>query len=227
MGQKTNPRGFRLSVNRNWRSRWFANKQQFGDRLKEDREIRDFLMAKPCCSGTSSIEVNRMSDKLEVIIRTARPGVVIGKKGSEIDILRADLSKFTGKDVWIGVEEIKRPDADAKIVADGIARQLERRVAFKRAMKKAIQSAMEAGAVGIRVQVSGRLGGAEIARTEGYKEGRVPLQTLRDDIDFAYAESKTGYGIIGVKVWINLGERAAVQKRPDAPKEKRQKVGAQ
>jgi len=206
MGQKTSPTGFRLIIRKNWKSVWFAKNQDFGDFLKQDLEIRKYLMTKPCCVGASDITVKRMSDKIEVTIHTARPGLVIGKKGSEIDVLKNDLKDFTGREVWVEVSEIKRPDLDAKLVADGIAKQLERRVAFRRVMKKAIQSAMDAGAAGIKVQLSGRIGGAEIARTEWYKEGRVPLHTLRADIDYAHGRAETTYGSIGVKVWINKGE---------------------
>lgn len=216
MGQKTNPIGFRLAVSRKWKSRWYANKQEFGTLLLEDTEIRSFLMKQPCCQGTSEISIRRMSGKIEITIHTARPGLVIGKKGSEIDVLRGQISKLTGKEVWIEVEEIKRPDQDAKIVADAIAKQLERRIPFRRAMKKAMQSVLEAGAAGVRVQVSGRLGGAEIARREWYKDGIIPLQTLRSDIDFAYGRAETTYGSIGVKVWINRGERVEVARK--APK---------
>jgi small subunit ribosomal protein S3 len=213
MGQKTNPIGFRLALNRGWKSRWYANKQQFGSHLIEDKLIRDTLMPKQCCQGTSYITIRRMSDKIEITIHTAKPGLVIGKKGSEIDVLRAELSKVTGKDVWIEVEEIKRPDLDAKILADGIAKQLERRIPFRRALKKAMQSVLEAGGLGVRVQVSGRLGGAEIARREWYKEGIIPLQTLRNDIDFALGRAETTYGSIGVKVWINRGEANPLDKK--------------
>ncbi len=206
MGQKTSPTGFRLIVRKNWKSVWFAKKQNFGEFLKQDLEIRKFLLAKPCCVGASDITVKRMSDKIEVTIHTARPGLVIGKKGAEIDGLKAELKTFTGKEVWIEVDEIKRPDLDAKLVAEGIAKQLERRVAFRRVMKKALQSSMDAGAAGIKVQLSGRIGGAEIARTEWYKEGRVPLHTLRADIDYATGRAETTYGSIGVKVWINKGD---------------------
>ncbi|MCB1111378.1 MAG: 30S ribosomal protein S3 [Chlamydiales bacterium] len=206
MGQKVNPIGLRLIRNRNWRSRWFANKQEFGDLLIEDHKIREFLVKKSACQGASKIVIRRMSGKIEVTIHTARPGLVIGKKGAEIDALKAELSKYTGKEVWIEVQEIKRPDLDAKIVADGIAKQLERRIPFRRAMKKALQSTMDAGALGIKVMCSGRLGGAEIARTEWYKEGSTPLHTLRANIDYAEGRAETTYGSIGVKVWINLGE---------------------
>jgi small subunit ribosomal protein S3 len=206
MGQKTNPVSFRLVRNRNWRSKWFANKKEFGAMLVEDQLLRSYLIKKPICVGTSQIKIRRMSEKIEVTICTARPGLVIGKKGAEIDILKGELFKLTGKDVWIEVEEIKRPDLDAKIVADGIAKQLERRIPFRRAMKKAMQASTDAGALGIKVQCSGRLGGAEIARTEWYKEGSTPLHTLRADIDYAHGRAETTYGSIGVKVWIYRGE---------------------
>ncbi|MCH9630502.1 MAG: 30S ribosomal protein S3 [Chlamydiia bacterium] len=206
MGQKISPIGFRLVLSKKWKSKWFANKKQFGVLLKEDLEIRKFLMKKSSCIGTSKIEIKRMSDKIEVVIHTARPGLVIGKKGAEIDVLKKELKKLTGKEIWIEVEEIKRPDLDAQLVADGIAKQIERRVAFRRVLKKSIQAAMDAGAVGIKVELSGRVGGAEIARTEWYKEGRIPLHTLKVDIDYATARSETTYGTIGVKVWINNGK---------------------
>ncbi len=206
MGQKTSPTGFRLVRNKKWRSVWYANKQEFGNLLGEDHVIRKYLMTKPCCQGTSQLTIKRMSGKIEVTIHTARPGLVIGKKGAEIDVLKQELKKLTGKDIWIEVEEIKRPDLDAKLVAEGIAKQLERRVPFRRVMKKAIQATIDAGAAGIKVQISGRIGGAEIARTEWYKEGRIPLQTLRAEIDYAHGRAETTYGSIGVKVWINKGE---------------------
>lgn len=206
MGQKVNPISFRLVRNKNWRSKWFANKQEFGQLLIEDFKIRECLLKKPACVGTSQIKIRRMSEKVEVTICTARPGLVIGKKGAEIDALKQELFLMTGKEVWIEVEEIKRPDLDAKVVADAIAKQLERRIPFRRAMKKAMQSSMDAGAIGIKVQCSGRLGGAEIARTEWYKEGSTPLHTLRADVDFAMGRAETTYGSIGVKVWIYRGE---------------------
>lgn len=206
MGQKTSPTGFRLIYNKKWKSLWYANKQEFGEQLGEDKFIRDYLLAKPACSGTSLIQIKRMSGKVEVTIHTARPGLVIGKKGAEIDILKQDLKKLTGKDIWIEIEEIKRPDLDSKLVADGIAKQLERRMPFRRVIKKAIQSSMEAGAAGVKVAISGRVGGAEIARTEWYKEGRIPLHTIKADIDYGIGRAETTYGSIGVKVWINKGE---------------------
>jgi small subunit ribosomal protein S3 len=207
MGQKTSPTGFRLVFNRRWKSVWFSNKQETANLLAEDKKIRDFLMSKPCCQGTSGITIKRMSGKIEVTIHTARPGLVIGKKGAEIDVLKSELKALTGgKDVFVEVDEIKRPDMDAKLVADSIAKQLERRVPFRRVLKKSMQTAIDAGAAGIRVQISGRIGGAEIARTEWYKEGRIPLQTLRADIDYSMGRAETTYGSIGVKVWINRGE---------------------
>lgn len=212
MGQKANPISFRLICNRNWRSKWFANKKEFGHLLIEDFKLREYLMKKPACQGTSQIKIRRMSEKIEVTICTARPGLVIGKKGAEIDTLKSELFALTGKEVWIEVEEIKRPDLDAKVVADGIAKQLERRIPFRRAMKKAMQSTIDAGALGIKVQCSGRLGGAEIARTEWYKEGSTPLHTLRADIDYAMGRAETTYGSIGVKVWIYRGDDTSTKK---------------
>ncbi|MDR3624047.1 MAG: 30S ribosomal protein S3 [Chlamydiales bacterium] len=206
MGQKVCPIGFRLVTNRKWRSIWFANKQEFGSLLIEDQEIRRFLMKKPSFVGTSRLTIRRMSEKIEVTIHTARPGLVIGKKGAEIDVLKADLKKLLGKEVWIEVDEIKRPDLEAKLVAENIARQLEKRLPFRRVLKKAMQATMDAGAAGIKILISGRIGGAEIARDEGYKEGKIPLHTLRADIDYATARAETTYGTIGVKVWINKGE---------------------
>ncbi len=206
MGQKVSPTGFRLVTRKRWLSNWYANKQEFGQLIAEDTKIRKYLMSKPACQGASRLQIKRMSGKIEVTIFTSRPGLVIGKKGAEIDILKADLRAFTGKEVWIEVEEIKRPDLDAKLVADGIAKQLERRIPFRRVLKKVMQISMDAGAAGIKVQISGRIGGAEIARVEWYKEGRIPLHTLRADIDYAMGRAETTYGSIGVKVWINRGE---------------------
>jgi len=212
MGQKTNPIGFRLQLTKKWQSKWFANKQEFGPHLVEDYQIRKYLLKKSVCSGTSKINIRRMSDKIEVTIVTSRPGLVIGKKGTEIEALKKELSKLTGKDVFVEVEEIKRPDLDAQVVADNIARQLERRVPFRRAMKKQIETTMNSGALGIKVAVSGRLGGAEIARTEWYKEGKIPLHNLRADIDYAMGRGETTYGSLGVKVWIYRGEMNLTKK---------------
>ncbi len=207
MGQKTSPIGFRLALKKKWKSLWFANKKEFGKHLFEDKLMRDFLQKKPCCVGTAEIMIKRMSEKIEVTLHTARPGLVIGKKGAEIEIMKQELKRLTGKDVWIEVAEIKRPDLDAKLVAEAIAKQLERRVAFRRVLKKSIQATMDAGAAGIKVQISGRIGGSEIARTEWYKEGQIPLHTLRANIQYATARAETTYGSIGVKVWINKGEQ--------------------
>jgi small subunit ribosomal protein S3 len=219
MGQKVCPIGLRTCITKKWGSLWFGNKNEFASLLVEDHNIREYLKKKSCCQqGTSKVVIRRMSGKIEVTIVTARPGLVIGKKGAEIEQLKKELSKLVNRDVWVEVQEVKRPDLDAKLVADGIARQLERRVAFRRAMKKALQSTMDAGAVGIKIQVSGRLGGAEIARTEWYKEGRIPLHTLRADIDYAMGRAETTYGSLGVKVWINHGEEAASKKKaPQVP----------
>lgn len=214
MGQKVSPTGFRLVRRKKWLSTWFANKEEFGDLIGEDKKIRTYLFAKPACQGASRIQIKRMSGKIEVTIVTARPGLVIGKKGAEIDVLKNELKRLTGKEIWIEVEEIKRPDLDAKLVADGIAKQLERRVPFRRVLKKSMQTTMDAGAAGIKVQISGRIGGAEIARVEWYKEGRIPLHTLRSDIDFANGRAETTYGSIGVKVWINKGDEVLTPAKP-------------
>jgi len=214
MGQKVSPTGFRLVRRKKWLSTWFANKQEFGSLIGEDRKIRQYLVKKPACQGASRFVIKRMSGKIEVTIMTARPGLVIGKKGAEIDVLKNELRHLTGKEVWIEVEEIKRPDLDAKLVADGIAKQLERRIPFRRILKKAMQTSMDAGAAGIKVQVSGRIGGAEIARVEWYKEGRIPLHTLRADIDYSEGRAETTYGSIGVKVWINKGEEVIASNKP-------------
>lgn len=221
MGQKVNPTGFRLVTRKRWTSNWFAGKQDFGNQIGEDKKIRSLLLTKSACQGASRFQIKRMSGKIEVTIFTSRPGLVIGKKGAEIDILKGQLRTLTGKEVWIEVEEIKRPDLDAKLVADGIAKQLERRIPFRRVLKKAMQTSMDAGAAGIKVQVSGRIGGAEIARVEWYKEGRIPLHTLRSDIDYATGRAETTYGSIGVKVWINKGEEIIA-----APKQQVSTVGA-
>ncbi len=217
MGQKVCPIGFRVIRNKRWRSRWFANKQEFGALVVEDERIRRFLAKQSSCQGASRFIIKRMADKVEVTIHTARPGLVIGKKGIEIESLKQALRKFTGKDIWIEVEEVRRPDLEASLVAEAIARQLERRVAFRRVMKKAMQATMDSGALGVKVQVSGRVGGAEIARTEWYKDGQVPLLTLRADIDYAAARSQTTYGVIGVKVWINRGEDIVEGMTPQEP----------
>ena len=205
MGQKTHPIGFRLGVIKPWSSRWFATKEMPA-LLKEDDLIRKYLMARLGHAAIAQIEIERKPGKVTVTIHTGRPGVVIGKRGAEVDKLRDELAQLTAKEAAVNVEEIKRPELSAQLVADNIARQLEQRISFRRAMKRAVQSTMRMGALGIRVRVSGRLGGSEIARTEGYREGRVPLHTLRADIDYATSTAKTTYGTIGVKIWIFKGE---------------------
>ena len=212
MGQKVSPIGFRLARRKKWLSNWYANKQEFGGLLGEDRKIREFLLKQPALVGTSCLSVKRSGEKIEVTIHTARPGLVIGKKGAEIDALKAELRRKTGKEVWVEVEEIKRPDLDARLVSEGIAKQIERRVPFRRVLKKAIQTTIDAGAAGIKVQISGRIGGAEIARTEWYKEGTIPLHTIRADIDYGVGRAETTYGSIGVKVWIHRGEEIQLPK---------------
>lgn len=205
MGQKTHPTGFRLGVLKDWKSRWYAEKD-FPRLLQEDETIRKYLSRRLAHAAVSSIEIERKPSKIVVSIYTARPGVVIGKRGSEVDKLRDELGVLTNAEVSVNVEEVKRPELDAKLVAENVAHQLRQRISFRRAMKRALQSAQRAGAEGIRIQCAGRLGGAEIARTEGYNEGRVPLHTLRADIDYAEVEAFTTYGVIGVKCWIFLGE---------------------
>lgn len=206
MGQKVNPHGLRVGVIKDWDSTWFANKKDFSDLLVEDYNIRNFIKKELYQAGISKVNIERAAGKVKVSIYTQKPGVVIGRGGEGVEALRDKLSKMTGKDVVVNVEEIKNPDVDAQLVAENIAGALERRVAFRRAMKSAIQRSMRAGALGIKTQVSGRLGGADIARAEGYSEGTIPLQTLRADIDYGFAEANTTYGKIGVKVWIYKGE---------------------
>lgn len=206
MGQKVNPVGFRIGVIRDWESKWFANKKEYTELLHEDIKIRDYVFKRLKDASVSTVEIERAANRVNVNIHTAKPGMVIGKGGSEVDALRNQLNSMTGKRVHINITEIKSPEMNAKLVADGIAQQLERRVAFRRAMKQSIQRTMRSGAKGIKVQVSGRLAGAEIARTEGYSEGTVPLHTLRADIDYATSEAHTTYGRIGVKVWIYRGQ---------------------
>jgi small subunit ribosomal protein S3 len=205
MGQKTNPIGFRLGINRTWDSRWFAD-ENYGELLHEDLRLRAYLMKRLVQAGVSRVVIERPAKKARVTIHTARPGVVIGKKGADIELLRRDLSKMTKSEVALNIVEIRKPEIDARLVAENIAQQLERRVAFRRAMKRAVQSAMRLGAEGIRITCAGRLGGAEIARTEWYREGRVPLHTLRADVDFGVATALTTYGTCGVKVWVFKGE---------------------
>lgn len=205
MGQKINPIGLRLGVNKTWDSRWFAS-EGYAEKLHEDLKIRKYLKKNLNAAGISKIIIERPSKKARVTIHTARPGVVIGKKGADIDKIKKDLAKFTKDEVHLNIVEIRKPELDAVLIAEGIAQQLERRIAFRRAMKRAVQSALRLGALGIRINVSGRLGGAEIARMEWYREGRVPLHTLRADVDYGIANALTTYGIIGIKVWVFKGE---------------------
>jgi small subunit ribosomal protein S3 len=205
MGQKTHPLGFRLGIIKAWKSRWYAERD-FRHLLAEDETIRKYLHRRLSHASLAAVEIDRKPQKVVVTLHTARPGVVIGKQGSEVDKLRDELSHLTKSEVSVNVEEVKRPEVNAQLVADGVAHQLVQRVSFRRAMKRAVQSAMRAGAEGIKIQCGGRLGGAEIARSEGYHEGRVPLHTLRADIDYAQSTARTTYGTIGVKVWIFKGE---------------------
>ena len=204
MGQKVNPKGFRLAVRRDWESRWFAGKGDYAEAVNEDYRIREFLNKKLKAASVPRIFIERAGQRIRVKIYTARPGVVIGQKGSALETLKADLAKFLGKDVLVDIQEIKKPDLVAYLVAESVALQLERRVSFRRAIKKAISSCMSAGADGVKLQVSGRLGGAEIARTEWQRKGRIPLHTLRENIDYGFTEAYTVYGKIGVKCWLCL-----------------------
>lgn len=205
MGQKINPIGFRLGVIKTWESKWYAE-ADYAKLLHEDLKLRDFLKKRLYHSGVSKIEIERAANKAKINIFTARPGLIIGKKGSEVETLKKELAKLTEKEVFLNIQEVRKPELDAQLVAENVALQLERRIAFRRAMKKSVTSALKFGAKGIRIQCSGRLGGAEMSRTEWYREGRVPLHTLRADIDYGFAEAKTTYGIIGVKVLIFKGE---------------------
>jgi len=205
MGQKVNPHGLRVGIIKDWDSKWYAD-GEFADFLVEDYNIREYLKKKLYSAGVAKIEIERASDRVKVIIYTAKPGVVIGKGGAEIEITKKELTKLTGKKVLVDIKEIKRPDKDAQLVAENIAQQLENRVSFRRAMKSCMGRTMKAGAEGIKAAVSGRLAGADIARTEFYSEGTIPLQTLRADIDYGFAEADTTYGKLGVKVWIYKGE---------------------
>jgi small subunit ribosomal protein S3 len=205
MGQKTHPHGFRLGVIKDWRSRWYAEKD-FPRLLKEDETIRKYLHRRLAHAALSQVEIERKPSKIVVTLHTARPGVVIGKRGAEVDKLRDELAMLTNAEISVNVEEIKRPEVDARLVAENVAHQLRQRISFRRAMKRAVQAAIRSGAEGIKIMTSGRLGGAEIARTEGYNEGRVPLHTLRADIDYAQIHAFTTYGTIGVKCWVFKGE---------------------
>ena len=205
MGQKTHPYGFRLGYNKTWHSRWYSE-ESYADLLNEDVRLRKQLKDRLSHAGVSEIDIERAADKLRVTIYTSRPGIIIGRKGAEVDKLRDDLMKQMGREVHINIQEIQRPELDAQLVAESIAGQLVRRVSFRRAMKKAMESAFRFGAKGVKIMVAGRLGGSEIARTEWYQEGRLPLHTLKADIDYGLAEARTTYGVIGVKVWIYKGD---------------------
>ena len=216
MGQKVNPHGMRVGVIKGWNSRWYADKE-FADYLIEDHEIRTFLKKKLYAAGVSRIEIERASDRVKIIVYTAKPGVVIGKGGAEIEKVKTELQKLTDKRLVVDIKEVKRPDRDAQLVAENIAAQLENRVSFRRAMKSCINRSMKTGIGGIKTMCAGRLGGADMARTESYNEGTIPLQTLRADIDYGFAEADTTYGKIGVKVWIYKGEILPEKKNSDAP----------
>ncbi|WP_435140606.1 30S ribosomal protein S3 [Pseudopelagicola sp. nBUS_19] len=206
MGNKVNPIGMRLQVNRTWDSRWYADTKDYGDLLLEDLRIREFIQSECKQAGVARVIIERPHKKCRVTIHTARPGVIIGKKGADIEVLRKKIAAMTDSELHLNIVEVRKPELDAQLVGESIAQQLERRVSFRRAMKRSVQNAMRMGALGIRVNVAGRLGGAEIARTEWYREGRVPLHTLRADIDYAASDAMTPYGIIGIKVWIFKGE---------------------
>ncbi len=206
MGQKVHPIGIRLGYIRDWNSRWYANSKDYPVLLHQDIEVRDFLKKRLTHASVSRIQINRAANNAQITVHTARPGLIIGKKGEDIDRLRRDISAKLGIPVQINVEEIRKPELDAQLVAEGVAQQLEKRIMFRRAMKRAVQNTMRLGAEGIKINVAGRLNGAEIARSEWYREGRVPLHTLRADIDYGFAEAHTTYGVIGVKVWICKGE---------------------
>jgi small subunit ribosomal protein S3 len=205
LGQKVNPIGFRLGVIKTWDSKWFA-KADYAKLLHEDLKLRNFLKKRLYASGVSKIEIERAANKAKINIFTARPGLIIGKKGSEVETLKKDLAKLTSTEIFLNIQEVRKPELDAQLIAENVAMQLERRIAFRRAMKKSVQSSLKFGAKGIRITCSGRLGGAEMSRTEWYREGRVPLHTLRADIDYGFAEAKTTYGIIGVKVLVYKGD---------------------
>lgn len=205
MGQKVHPKGFRIGIIRDWDSNWYADRD-YADLLHEDYKIRHYIKEHFYTAGISKVEIQRTGNRVRITIHTAKPGIVIGRGGMEVEKLKADLIKMTGKNININIQEIKRPELDAQIVAENIAQQLEKRISFRRAMKQTVGRTMRAGAIGIKVAISGRLGGAEIARSEWYSEGKVPLHTLRADVDYGFAEANTTYGKIGIKVWVNRGE---------------------
>ena len=217
MGQKTNPIGLRMAVTKDWRSKWYAQKKDFGRLLAEDRTIREILKKKLEMASVPKILIERAANRCRITILTARPGVVIGRKGTEIDKIKEELSKMTGKEIYVDIIEVKTPELDAQLVAENVALQLERRVSFRRAMKKALQTAKDFGADGIKIRCAGRLGGAELARVEKYHWGRVPLHTLRANIDYGFAEANTVYGKLGVKCWICKGENKPQKKEQQQP----------
>ena len=219
MGQKINPTGFRLAVTRNWSSRWFANSKAFPGMLNEDIKVREYLKKKLAHASVGRVVIERPAKNARITVYSARPGVVIGKKGEDIEVLKAELQKIMGVQVHVNIEEIRKPEIDAQLIADSIAHQLEKRIMFRRAMKRAMQNAMRLGAQGIKIMSSGRLNGIEIARTEWYREGRVPLHTLRADIDYGTSEAKTTYGVIGIKVWVFKGEMLGKGQQPVAAPE--------
>jgi small subunit ribosomal protein S3 len=225
MGQKIHPTGFRLSVQRNWASKWYAGNKHFSDMLNEDIKVRAFLKRKLAHASVSHIVVERPAKNARITIYSARPGVVIGKKGEDIEALRGELQKMMSVPVHLNIEEVRKPEVDAQLIADSIANQLEKRIMFRRAMKRAMQNAMRLGAQGIKIMSSGRLNGIEIARSEWYREGRVPLHTLRADIDYGFAEAKTTYGVIGIKVWVFKGETLAIGEQPVAAVAEPEKKG--
>jgi small subunit ribosomal protein S3 len=224
MGQKTNPIGLRIAVNKDWRSKWYANKKDFSKLLAEDQKIRGILKSKLDGAGVPRIQIERAANRCRITIYTARPGVVIGRKGTEIDKIKEDLSKLTGKEIYVDIQEVRQPDINAQLIAESVAMQLERRIAHRRAMKKAVQIAMDSGAEGIRIRCAGRLGGSEIARVEKYLQGRVPLHTLRASIDYGFAQASTVYGKIGVKCWICTGD---VQRQKGGPVSKPEEKSAE
>src|SRR5512139_2892873 len=217
MGQKIHPTGFRLAVNRGWASRWYANNRNFATMLNEDIKVRDYLRQKLAHAAVGRVVIERPAKNARITVHSARPGVVIGKKGEDIETLRADLRRMMGGEVGLNIEEIRKPEIDAQLIADSIGQQLEKRIMFRRAMKRAMQNAMRLGAQGIKIMCAGRLNGIEIARTEWYREGRVPLHTLRADIDYGLSEAKTTYGVIGIKVWVFKGEVMAHNAEPAVP----------
>src|SRR5512134_1496949 len=214
MGQKIHPIGFRLAVNRNWTSRWYANSKNFAGMLNEDIKVREFLRKKLAHAAVSKVVIERPAKNARITIHSARPGVVIGKKGEDIESLRGNLQRMMGVPVHVNIEEVRKPELDAQLIADGIAQQLEKRIMFRRAMKRAMSNAMRLGAQGIKIMSAGRLNGIEIARTEWYREGRVPLHTLRAEIDYGFGEAKTTYGVIGIKVWVFKGETLGKGEQP-------------